>query len=43
MLVMGGANMTRLILDTSGPLRAVSLAAQILLDSPRLGVGPAKA
>jgi AcrR family transcriptional regulator len=43
MLVMGGANMTRLILDTSGPLRAVSLAAQILLDSPRLGVGPAQA
>lgn len=41
MLVMGGANMTRLILDTSGPLRAVSLAAQILLDSPRIGVGPA--
>jgi AcrR family transcriptional regulator len=39
MLVMGGANMTRLILDTSGPIQSVALAAQTLLDSAPLGVG----
>jgi AcrR family transcriptional regulator len=41
MLVMGGANMTRMILDTSGPLQSVSLAVEILLESPALGVPPA--
>jgi AcrR family transcriptional regulator len=37
MLIMGGAHMTRLILDTSGPLQSVSQAVQVLLDSPGLG------